>query len=92
MTLFMCIKCTVIFVMSTGLCRTARVERAQRLRQRCDTYTADDVEHMLYNCVEMDLSGIHCLYVDDLLRLTFFIQYPKELAAFVHDSCYACKE
>lgn len=87
----MYIKCTVIFVMSTGLCRTARAERAQRLRQRCDTNTADDVEHMPYNCVEMNLER-NSLFVRGRLALVdIFYPGPKRITAFVHDSCNAYK-
>ena len=31
-----------------------KIERAQRLCQRCDANTVDDVEHMIYDCVAMD--------------------------------------
>ena len=33
----------------------ARVEWAQRLRQRCDANSVDDVEHMIFDCVAMDV-------------------------------------
>ena len=33
----------------------ARVERAQRLCQRCDANSVDDVEHMIFDCVAMDV-------------------------------------
>ena len=40
--------------METGRYGNARVERAQRLCQRCDANSVDDVEQMIFNCVAMD--------------------------------------
>ena len=42
--------------METGRYGDARVERAQRLCQRCDANSVDDdVEHMIFDCVAMDV-------------------------------------
>ena len=38
----------------TGRYGNASVERAQRLCQRCDANSVDDVEHMIFDCVAMD--------------------------------------
>ena len=40
--------------METGRYENARVEQAQRLCQRCDANSGDDVEHMIFDCVAMD--------------------------------------
>ena len=51
----------------TGRYGNARVERAQRLCQRCDA--ADNVEHMIFDCVAMNVEQYkhHSLHVDELL-------------------------
>ena len=38
----------------TGRYGNKRVARAQRLCQRFDAYSVDDVEHMIFNCVAMN--------------------------------------
>ena len=79
----------------TGRYGTARVERAQRLCQRCDANSVDDVEHMIFDCVAMEVERQkhQSLFARGRVALVdFFIQDPTELAAFVHDCCKACKE
>ena len=79
----------------TGRYGNARVERAQRLCQRCDANSVDDVEHMIFDCVAMDVERQkhQSLFARGRVALVdFFIQDPTELAAFVHDCCKACKE
>ena len=57
-------------VETTGRYGSARVERAQRLCQRCDANSVGDVEHIIFDCVAMDVNGRStslCLHADDLL-------------------------
>ena len=79
----------------TGRYGNARVEQAQRLCQRCDANSVDDVEHMIFDCVAMDVERQkhRSLFARGRVALVdFFIQDPTELATFVHDCCKACKE
>ena len=79
----------------TGRCGNARVERAQRLCQRCDANSVDNVEHMIFDCVAMDAEPQkhQSLFARGRVALVdFFIQDPTELAAFVHNCCKAYKE
>ena len=81
--------------METGRYGIARVERAQRLCQRCDANSVDDVELMIFDCVVMyvERQKHQSLFARGRVALVdFFIQDPTELAAFVHDCCKACKE
>ena len=58
------------FAVEMGRYGNARVKRAQRLCQRCDASTVDNVEHMIFVCVAMDVERQKpclCLHVDDLL-------------------------
>ena len=56
--------------MEMGRYGNARVERAQRLCQRCDANSVGDVEHIIFDCVAMDVERQKhqfCLHVDELL-------------------------
>ena len=81
-------------VVETGRCGNARKERAQRLCQRCDANSVDDVEHMIFGFVAMDVERQkpQPLFSHGRVAVVDFIQDPTELAAFVHDCCEACKE
>ena len=84
-----------LLAVGTGCYGNTRVERAQRLCQRCDANSVDDVEHMIFDCVAMDVERQkhQSLFVRGRVALVdFFIQDPPELAAFVHDCCKACRE
>ena len=79
----------------TGHYGNARVERAQRLCQRCDANSVVNIQHMIFDCVAMNVERQkqQSLFARGRVAFVdFFIQDPTELAAFVHDSCKACKE
>ena len=72
----------------------ARVERAQRLCQRCDANSVDDVEHMI-DCDAMDVERQkhHFLFARGQVALVdIFHPGPNRIGCFVHDCCKACKE
>ena len=63
--------------------------------QRCDTNIIDDAEHMIFDCVAMDVEQQKHYPVFACGRVAlgdFSIQDPIELAAFVYDCCKACNE
>ena len=70
----------------------AGVERAQRLCQRCEGSTVDDVEHTIIDCARlwsMLLSISHCLHVNQWFWQSF-VQDLMKPAVFVHNcSMYA---
>jgi len=81
--------------METGCYGNARVERAQRLCQRCDADPVDDVEHMIFDCVAMatERQKHQSLFTRGRVALVdSIIQDATELAAIVHNCCKACKE
>ena len=81
--------------METGRYGNARVERAQRLCQHYDANSVDDVEHMIFDCVAMDVEWQkhQSLFVRGRIAfINICIQNFTELAAFVHDCWKACKE
>ena len=43
-----------IIIVEIGCFGAARVERQQRLCQRCEGSSVDDVEHMIFNCSSLE--------------------------------------
>ena len=73
----------------------ARVERQQRLCQRCEESSVDDVEHMIFDCssLEAERQKHQSLFARGWVDLADFSeQDPIELAAFVHGCFKACDE
>ena len=69
-----------------SLC-AARVEREQRLCQRCEGSSVDDVEHMIFDCtrLEAERRKHQSLFARERVDLAdYFEQDPIELANFVH--------
>ena len=75
-----------------------RVEWAQSLCQRCDANSVYDVEHIIFDCVAMDVERQkhQSLFARGQVALVdiiiIIIMDPTESASFVHDCCKACKE
>ena len=79
----------------TGRFGAARVEREQRLCQRCEGSSVDDVEHMIFDCtsLEAERQKHQSLFARGRVILAdFFDQDQIELAAFVHGCFKACNE
>ena len=79
----------------TGRFGAARVEREQRLCQRCEGSSVDDVEHMIFDCtsLEAERQKHQSLFARGRVILAdFFEQDQIELAAFVHGCFKACNE
>ena len=71
------------------------MERQQRLCQRCEVISADDVEHMIFDCsnLEAERQKHQSLFARGRVDFgDFFEQDPIELAAFVHGCFKACNE
>ena len=65
----------------------ARVKREQRLCQRCEGSSVDDVEHMIFDCtrLEAERRKNQSLFARERVDLAdYFEQDPIELANFVH--------
>ena len=73
----------------------SRVEREQRLWQRCDGSSVDDVEHMNFDrtSLEAERQTHQFLFARGRVDLAdFFEQDPTGLAAFEHGCFKACNE
>ena len=71
----------------------ARLERQQRLCQRWEGSSVDDVEHIHFDCsgLEAERQKHQSLFARERVYLAdFFEQNPIELAAFVHGCFKAC--
>ena len=79
----------------TGRFGVARVEREQRLCQRCEGRSFDDVEHMIFDCTSLEAERLkhQSLFARGRVVLAdFFEQDQIVLAAFVHGCFKACNE
>ena len=72
------------------------VERAQRLCQRCEKNSVDDVDYMIFDCVaiamDVEQQKHQSLFARGRVALVdFLIQDPADFAVSMHDCCKACK-
>ena len=81
--------------MGTGPFGAARVEREQRLCQRCEESAIDDVEHLNSDrtCLKAEQQKHQSLFARGRVDLADISeQDPIELAAFVYNCLKACNE